>query len=677
VGSLHGKYSVGFKTVQSRLIHLPALVKRAIVAFSDICVLALTLALSLLVLHQLSFPTHPAVIWLFPAVVLVGIPALASQGMYRAIIRFVNARMVIGVLRAMLILTVVLTAIVGALAITTGIELASFALQFYVFSVFALVSCRFAMRALVSDRRSGGESVAIYGAGRAGLRLVAAAADHRDFMPVLFIDDNPELQGRTIAGLPVVSPARAPDMLALLRVERVLLAMPSAGRRRRKQIIDSFRTWPVRLQTVPDIGDLLTGKARLEDIRDIDVNDLLGRETVPPHDGLLDACIRGKSVMVTGAGGSIGSELCRQIIELGPRRLVLFDLSEHNLYQIDQELKSLQKAQKLGVEVVALLGSVHHRDRVRGAIAAFGVQTLYHAAAYKHVPIVEYNMIEGIHNNIIGTWHTAEAAEEAGVETFVLISTDKAVLPVNVMGATKRFAELVLQAMAERGSKTRFCMVRFGNVLESSGSVVPLFRKQIRDGGPVTVTHKDVIRYFMTIPEAAQLVIQAGSMGKGGDVFVLDMGEPVRIADLARRMINLMGFTVRDEVNPEGDIAIQYTGLRNGEKLYEELLIGTDVTGTEHPMIMRAMEESLPWPKVRHFLAQFQLAGNAFDCEQTLNLLLESVNGFAPVSDGIDDLVWRARQAEPGADGRLPGTAGAGSRAGTGTVLDLESGRRA
>jgi FlaA1/EpsC-like NDP-sugar epimerase len=329
------------------------------------------------------------------------------------------------------------------------------------------------------------------------------------------------------------------------------------------------------------------------------------------------------------------------------------------------------------VEVVALLGSVHHRDRVRGAIAAFGVQTLYHAAAYKHVPIVEYNMIEGIHNNIIGTWHTAEAAEEAGVETFVLISTDKAVLPVNVMGATKRFAELVLQAMTERGSKTRFCMVRFGNVLESSGSVVPLFRKQIRDGGPVTVTHKDVIRYFMTIPEAAQLVIQAGSMGKGGDVFVLDMGEPVRIADLARRMINLMGFTVRDEVNPEGDIAIQYTGLRNGEKLYEELLIGTDVTGTEHPMIMRAMEESLPWPKVRHFLAQFQLAGNAFDCEQTLNLLLESVNGFAPVSDGIDDLVWRARQAEPGADGRLPGTAGAGSRAGTGTVLDLESGRRA
>ena len=663
--------------LQSRLIQLPPLAKLAIISGIDVLVLAAVLALTLLVLHQDVLPANPQFIWLFLAAVILGIPILASQGLYRAITRFVNARMVVGVLRAMVILTAVLTGMVGISGIQTGIELASFALLFYVFGVFALVSTRFVMRALVSDRRSAGERVAIYGAGRAGLRLVAAASNHRDFMPVLFIDDNPGLQGRTIAGLPVVSPARAADTLAQVRVDRVLLAMPSAGRRRRKQIIDSFRTWPVRLQTVPDIGDLLTGKARLEDIRDVDVNDLLGREAVPPHAGLLDACIRGKSVMVTGAGGSIGSELCRQIIELGPRRLVLFDLSEHNLYQIDQELKGLQQARQLDVEVVALLGSVHHRDRVRGAIAAFGVQTLYHAAAYKHVPIVEYNMIEGIHNNIIGTWHTAEAAEEAGVETFVLISTDKAVLPVNVMGATKRFAELVLQAMTERGSKTRFCMVRFGNVLESSGSVVPLFRRQIRDGGPVTVTHRDVIRYFMTIPEAAQLVIQAGSMGQGGDVFVLDMGEPVRIADLARRMINLMGFTVRDEANPDGDIAIQYTGLRNGEKLYEELLIGTDVTGTEHPMIMRAMEESLPWPKVRHFLAQLQLAGNAFDCEQTLNLLLESVNGFAPVSEGVDDLVWRARQAEAGGDGRPPGKAGSGSPAGAGTVVDLESGRRA
>ncbi|MEZ5561402.1 MAG: nucleoside-diphosphate sugar epimerase/dehydratase [Gammaproteobacteria bacterium] len=660
------------RSLQSRLIQLPALAKRLIVAASDAGVLVLTLTLSLLVLHQFAFPSSPAIAWLFPAVVLIGIPALASQGLYRAIIRFIGSRMVFGVLGGTVLITITMTLIVAALGIETGEQLVSFALVFYAFAIIGLVSSRFLMRALVSDRRLDSERVAIYGAGRAGLRLVAAATNHRDFLPVLFIDDNPELQGRTIAGLPVVSPVKAAKKLAALCIDRVLLAMPSAGQRKRKQIIDSFSDQSVRLQTVPDIGDLLTGKARLEDIRDVDVNDLLGRESVPPHDGLLDACIRNKSVMVTGAGGSIGSELCRQIIELGPRRLVLFDVSEHALYQIDQELMNLVRVRHLDVEVVALLGSVHHRDRVRGAITAFGVQTLYHAAAYKHVPIVECNMVEGIHNNIIGTWHTAEAAEEAGVETFVLISTDKAVLPVNVMGATKRFAELVLQAMAERGSKTRFCMVRFGNVLESSGSVVPLFRKQIREGGPVTVTHKDVIRYFMTIPEAAQLVIQAGSMGQGGDVFVLDMGEPVRIADLARRMINLMGFTVRDETNPEGDIAIRYTGLRNGEKLYEELLIGNDVTRTEHPMIMRAMEESLPWPKVRHFLAQLQLAGNAFDCQQTLNLLLESVNGFVPVCEGIDDLVWRARQADSGDDGRA-----ADPPASIGTVVDLESGRRA
>ena len=663
--------------VQSRLIQLPALAKRLIVAISDAGVLVLTLTLSLLVLHQFAFPSSPAIAWLFPSVLLIGIPALASQGLYRAIIRFIGSRMVLGVLGGTVLITITMTLIAAALGVVTGPQLVSFALVFYAFGVIGLTSSRFLMRALVSDRRLGGERVAIYGAGRAGLRLVAAATDHRDFLPVLFIDDNPQLQGRTIAGLPVVSAGKAAKTLVSLRIDRVLLAMPSAGRRRRKKIIDSFSNQSVRLQTVPDIGDLLTGKARLEDIRDIDVNDLLGRDIVPPHDGLLDACIRDKSVMVTGAGGSIGSELCRQIVELGPRRLVLFDLSEHALYQIDQELTNLVRARGIRTEIVALLGSVHHRDRVRGVISAFGVQTLYHAAAYKHVPIVEYNMIEGIHNNIIGTWHTAEAADEAGVETFVLISTDKAVLPVNVMGATKRFAELVLQAMAERGSKTRFCMVRFGNVLESSGSVVPLFRRQIREGGPVTVTHRDVIRYFMTIPEAAQLVIQAGSMGQGGDVFVLDMGEPVRIADLARRMINLMGLTVRDEANPEGDIAIHYTGLRQGEKLYEELLIGTDVTRTEHPMIMRAMEESLPWPKVRHFLAQLQLAGNAFDCEQTLNLLLESVNGFMPVSEGIDDLVWQARQTDLDSAARMTGEAAMSHPTSIGSLLDVESGRRA
>src|SRR4029077_11833071 len=349
------------------------------------------------------------------------------------------------------------------------------------------------------------------------------------------------------------------------------------------------------------------------------------RDAVPPNPRLFGSCIRGKCVLVTGAGGSIGSELCRQILRLSPSRLVLFEMSELALYTIERELEELAIRERLSVEVIPLLGNAHHRHRVREVLGAFSVQTVYHAAAYKHVPIVEHNVIEGVHNNVISTWYTAEAAIETGVETFVLISTDKAVNPANVMGATKRLAELVLQALQERSSSTRFCMVRFGNVLASSGSVVPLFQEQIRRGGPVTVTHPDVIRYFMTIPEAAQLVIQAGSMAQGGDVFVLDMGRPVRIDDLARRMVNLMGLTVRDAHNPDGDIEIEYTGLRTAEKLFEELLIGTNVTGTDHPMIMRAIEHRLSWPKMEQVLNDLLVALASFDCRRAVGLLAESV----------------------------------------------------
>ena len=348
---------------------------------------------------------------------------------------------------------------------------------------------------------------------------------------------------------------------------------------------------------------------------------------VPPKPKLFGSCIRGKCVLVTGAGGSIGSELCRQIIRLSPSRLVLFEMSELALYNIERELEEVAARERLEVEIMPLLGNAHHRHRVREVLAAFGVQTVYHAAAYKHVPIVEYNVVEGIHNNVISTWYTAEAALETGVETFVLVSTDKAVNPANVMGATKRLAELVLQALQERTTQTRFCMVRFGNVLASSGSVVPLFQEQIRRGGPVTVTHPDVIRYFMTIPEAAQLVIQAGSMAKGGDVFVLDMGRPVRIDDLARRMVNLMGLTVRDGNDPDGDIEIEYTGLRTAEKLFEELLIGTNVTGTDHPMIMRAMEHRLSWTKMEQVLNELLVALASFDCHRALALLARGGRG--------------------------------------------------
>jgi FlaA1/EpsC-like NDP-sugar epimerase len=345
--------------------------------------------------------------------------------------------------------------------------------------------------------------------------------------------------------------------------------------------------------------------------------------------------------MVTGAGGSIGSELCRQIVRLRPRRLVLFEMSEVALYAIDRELRLLIERDRLDLELASILGNAHHKYRVREVIHAYGVQTVYHSAAYKHVPIVEQNVIEGIHNNVISTWYTAEAALECGVETFVLISTDKAVNPTNVMGATKRLAEMVLQGLHHRGGRTKFCLVRFGNVLESSGSVVPLFREQIRLGGPVTVTHRDVIRYFMTIPEAAQLVLQAGAMAQGGDVFVLDMGKPIRIADLARRMISLSGLTVRDEANPDGDIEIQFTGLRPAEKLFEELLIGTNVSGTEHPMIMRAMEHSLSWEAMQALLHDLLVAMEQFDVRAARQLLLYGVQEYRPSTDLADQVFCR------------------------------------
>jgi FlaA1/EpsC-like NDP-sugar epimerase len=349
--------------------------------------------------------------------------------------------------------------------------------------------------------------------------------------------------------------------------------------------------------------------------------------------------------MVTGAGGSIGSELCRQIIRLGPRRLLIFEMSELALYQIDRELWALIERDGIAVDLVSLLGNAHHRNRVGEILRTYSVQTVYHAAAYKHVPIVEHNVIEGIHNNVISTWYTAEAALECGVETFVLVSTDKAVNPTNVMGATKRLAEMVLQGLNQRGSSTRFCMVRFGNVLESSGSVVPLFREQISRGGPVTVTHPDVIRYFMTIPEASQLVLQAGAMACGGDVFVLDMGKPIRIADLARRMVHLSGLTVRDEANPEGDIEIRFTGLRPAEKLYEELLIGSNVMGTGHPMIMRAQEHSLPWDQMQEILQGLLAAMGQFDVRAARDLLLRGVQEYRPSGDMVD-LVWRRHESE-------------------------------
>ncbi len=629
------------------LIQLPVSTKRAIVAGGDVTMVVMVLTGTQLLLGQYIWPLSGAMAAVLGIAGALTVPVLASQHLYRAIIRFIGVEMMVGVLRGMALVG----AAVGFASYLLDLQPARGALAlglvFWAFASMVLGGVRLLMRFAVAGGQRQGERIAIYGAGDAGRRLVAAAAKSHDMDAVLFFDDDPKLHGRVINGVPVAAPADLPALVERYGIERILLALPSAGRRRRQQVLASLEGLRVHVQTVPDIGDLLTGKARLEELREVCVADILGRDQVAPNTGLLDTCIRGKSVMVTGAGGSIGSELCRQIIELGARRLVLFELSELALYNIEQELRARQGESGLQLELVALLGSVHHRERVRRVIQTFGVQTVFHAAAYKHVPIVEYNMTEGVHNNVIGTWYAAEAAEEAGVETFVLVSTDKAVRPVNVMGATKRFAELVLQSMAERGSRTRFCMVRFGNVLESSGSVVPLFREQIRKGGPVTVTHPEVTRYFMTIPEAAHLVIQAAAMARGGDVFVLNMGEPVRIADLAERMIRLTGLSVRDAANPDGDIVIEYTGLRPGEKLYEDLLISDNVAATDHPMILRAYEERLPWATVQRHLQELLAAAGQCDCDRIQQVLLDGVHGYEPVCKQIEDLVWQQIAAVP------------------------------
>jgi FlaA1/EpsC-like NDP-sugar epimerase len=420
--------------------------------------------------------------------------------------------------------------------------------------------------------------------------------------------------------------------------------MPSVSRRARRDVIESLEPLPVHVQTVPNIEDLISGKAQVDDIREIDVEDLLSRPPVAPDESLMQATLLDKSVLVTGAGGSIGSELCRQILRIKPRTLVLFELSELALYTIDKELESLATQMGIDCRIVPLLGSVQDEARVREIMEHFDVETVYHAAAYKHVPLVEQNIIEGVCNNVLGTLRTARAARDTGVETFVLVSTDKAVSPTSIMGASKRFAELVLQALQENANGTRFAMVRFGNVLESSGSVVPLFREQIRRGGPVTVTHPEIIRYFMTIPEAAQLVIQAGGMAHGGEVFVLDMGEPVKIRDLAARMIKLMGLTVKDGDNPNGDIEISFTGLRPAEKLYEELLIGENVAGTEHPRIMRAREDYLSRDEINPLLDELQLAARAVDRRQVRDVLMRAVIEYEP-NNGIDDLLWDESEA--------------------------------
>jgi FlaA1/EpsC-like NDP-sugar epimerase len=629
------------------LLALPRQQKRLIMVLADAVAIPLALWAALILKFDRFDPVLERTAVYFLIVLSTSLVVFAMLGLYRAVIRFMGPTSMLTVVAGITV-SVAVIVLFDRFVSNSEVPLSAFAI-FWALALLYGLGSRFFVRYIFSRTLNGKSAarVAIYGAGDAGARLCAVLMGGPDFEPVAFVDDKKSLQGSSINGLTVFGSDVLPQLVREQQIDRILLAMPSASRRRRREILTALEPLGVHVQSLPHLTDLIAGRARIDELRDVEVSDLLGRDPVPPNPRLFGSCIRGKCVLVTGAGGSIGSELCRQILRLSPSRLVLFEMSEIALYTIERELSEIAARDRLSVDVVPLLGNAHHRQRVREVLGAYGVQTVYHAAAYKHVPIVEHNVVEGIHNNVISTWYTAEAAIETGVETFVLVSTDKAVNPANVMGATKRLAELVLQGLQERATNTRFCMVRFGNVLASSGSVVPLFQEQIRRGGPVTVTHPDVIRYFMTIPEAAQLVIQAGSMAKGGDVFVLDMGRPVRIDDLARRMVSLMGLTVRDSNNPDGDIEIEYTGLRAAEKLFEELLIGTNVTGTDHPMILRAIEHRLPWLRMQQILNDMLIALSAFDCHRALALLAESVAEYNGHGSEIRDHVWMRKHALP------------------------------
>src|SRR3984893_15734113 len=640
-----GHASMGASAAEA-ILALPRQQKRLIMLLAYALAIPVALWAALILKFDRIDPVLERTAAYFLVAISASLVIFSMLGLYKAVIRFMGPRSMLTVVSGVT-LAVAVVVVFDRLLSNSEVPLSAFVI-FWALALLYTVGSRFFVRYLFAHTLNGKSAarVAIYGAGDAGARLSSVLLGGPDFEPVAFIDDKKSLQGSSINGLTVFGLEVLPQMVREQQIDRILLAMPSASRRRRREILTALEPLGLHVQSLPHLTDLIAGKARIDELRDVEVGDLLGRDPVPPNPRLFGSCIRGKCVLVTGAGGSIGSELCRQILQLCPSRLVLFEMSEIALYTIDRELCEIATRDRLTVEVVPLLGNAHHRQRVREVLAAYSVQTIYHAAAYKHVPIVEHHVVEGIHNNVISTWYTAEAAIETGVETFVLISTDKAVNPANVMGATKRLAELVLQGLQERSSGTRFCMVRFGNVLASSGSVVPLFQEQIRRGGPVTVTHPDVIRYFMTIPEAGQLVLQAGSMAKGGDVFVLDMGRPVRIDALARRMVNLMGLTVRDANNPDGDIEIEYTGLRTAEKLFEELMIGSNVTGTDHPMIMRAIEHRLSWATMEQILNDLLVALASFDCLRALELLSTSVAEEQPDME-IRDYVWTRKALLP------------------------------
>lgn len=626
-----------------KTIPLSRSVKQILMMLADAFMIVTALALSYALLDKDFFGQEQRFYFYLSLATTVSILVFIRIGLYRALVLYMGLQSGFLILQGVTVASSLFAASYFFVKTPESSDLSILPI-FWMIALLLIGGVRFLakvlLQSLIQNFRPK-EPVIIYGAGSSGMQLLVALQNGDQYLPVAFVDDSHNMLGNTVHGIRVYSPNSLYELIESYSVRQIFLAIPSATHGERKEILNRLEHLPVHVKTVPDLFDMVSGKVGVDEIREIDIEDLLGRDIVPPNPELLGACITGQSVMVTGAGGSIGSELCRQIIEINPYRLVLLDSFEFGLYKLEAELvKKLQSVEGGDrIEIVALLGSIGNRLQMENAIETFEVDTLYHAAAYKQVPMVEKNVVEGVQNNIFGTLVSAQAAEKFKVKNFVLISTDKAVRPTNVMGATKRFAEQVLQALAARKSLTKFSMVRFGNVLGSSGSVVPLFRHQISIGGPVTVTHPEVTRYFMTVQEAAQLVIQAGSMASGGDVFVLDMNEPIKIIDLARKMVHLMGYEVKDENSYRGDIAIEYTGLRPGEKLYEELLIGESVTGTEHPKILRAEEETLSWGDLESLLNKMDLACKQIDLKEIRKLLKEAVAGFEPNGEVNDQLL--------------------------------------
>jgi len=659
------------------VLALPRPVKRSIVLVLDaaLCVFTVWLAFYLRLGSFVSL-SGPAILPALASVVLA-LPIFISSGLYRAIFRYSGLPAMVAVTRGLVLYGLAFAAVFTFVGVP-GVPRTVGIIQPILLLVLVGAS-RAAARVWLGGlyhqqlRKAALPQALVYGAGNAGRQLASAMANSPEMRVVGFLDDDDRLHGHVLNGLPIHNPTDLAEILSVSSITDVLLALPSVSHQRRNDILNSLKSHKVAVRTLPGLSDIATGKVSLSDVRELDIDDLLGREPVKPNGLLLNLNTHSKTVLVTGAGGSIGSELCRQILKTNPKQLLLVEMSEFALYQVHQELQALlagerpptlardeasqqemdstlelEAADDTGIEIVPLLASVCDEVRMHEIMDTWKPHTVYHAAAYKHVPLVEHNPAEGLRNNVWGTRVCAEAAMRHSVRNFVLVSTDKAVRPTNIMGATKRLAEMVLQALAEVNAavaaqggrvpwaKTTFSMVRFGNVLGSSGSVVPLFREQIKNGGPITLTHADITRYFMTIPEAAQLVIQAGAMGQGGDVFVLDMGQPVKIIDLARRMVELSGLTVRDELHPDGDIELTVTGLRPGEKLYEELLIGDNPKPTQHPRIMKAHEQFISWANLEQKLNALSIAMSVNDVPVIRTLLKDLVSGYQPSGDVVD-----------------------------------------